>query len=113
MAEAKPKDPLMKKVDGSRLGVLQTGGEDHRKPDDPPEELTPFEQMEKRVYVNLLGRWITPNKLGPESTDQQDRMSFTKKIEGQTLAFLRRFFEEDVPDEVIASVQTKYKDLSP
>ncbi len=114
--ETKTPDPLMQKIDGRKLGMIQTGGETHEKPDDPPEELNAFEKMEKNVYVNLLKLWIKPNKIGPKgapSTEQEDRNAFFKKIELQTLEFLRKFFEEDIPPEVANSMQAKYKDLSP
>ncbi len=106
---------LLKKVDADKLGVLQTGmvGKSNRKADDPPEQLNAYEKMEKQVYVNLLLMWLTPNKLGPKSTEAEDKRSMTNKIERQDLSFLRRFFEEDVPIEVISATQAKYKDLSP
>jgi len=84
---------------------------DRSKPE--PEQLTPFDQIKKRVYIDLLLKWISPTKLSAKSTPEQDKGMLVKKMEKQTLPDLSRFFELELPVEIQVQIQNKYRDLSP
>lgn len=95
------KSSVMKKIDPSKIGVIQTGFVDGGPPpkqEEPKEELTPRLEIEKLVYKQIL------RDLVPDFP--------VKKLEKQSLADIRRFFAEISP-LIQEEVLEIYKNISP
>ncbi|MBW2672501.1 MAG: hypothetical protein JRD89_03675 [Deltaproteobacteria bacterium] len=95
--------------------VARNGGDVYTRDDrsQPRETLTPNEQIEKGVYIDLLKRWVTPDSLGKKSTAEEDMEVFVTKISRTPLEDLKGFFEFDLPLEVREAIQARYRDISP
>lgn len=94
-------DPITKKVDPTRRGVIQTGyvdGESPRKPDLPGEVLTKEQEIEKSVYQRVLKVLIPEFQI--------------KKLERQSLAQLKEYIVEITP-MIREEILERYKNLSP
>lgn len=75
--------------------------------------MTPEEEVEARVLRNLLLRWIDPPKLSEKSKPEDDKRMLSRKVQGQSLQDLRRFFDIDLPDDAVYALRRKYQDISP
>lgn len=77
------------------------------------EQLTPEETIEKKLLVELLLKWVPPAKISKTSQPEDDWKLFSRKVSGQTLMELRRFFDVDMPEIAVYAIRNKWKDLSP
>lgn len=100
-SKAAKNESVTKLVDPSKKGVLQTGFIGGDPPEKPPlleEELTPEQQIEKRVYQSVLKQLVPKFR--------------TDKLEKQTLEKLKLYFDAVSPflqDELFQ----RFKDFSP
>ena len=78
-----------------------------------PQPPTPEEELEKTILSNLIIKWVTAPKLAKKSMPDQDMKSFIKKVRGQKVEDLRRFFSIELPSEVQAAIQKRWEDISP
>jgi len=113
--ELKPSD-VKKIFDGTKSGVVVSGVVGT--PDAPlyvkgEPELTPEEEIEVRVLRALLLKWIDPPKLSERSKPEDDRRMVNRKVQGQSLQEIRRFFELELTDDVVYALRRKYNDISP
>ena len=83
------------------------------KDDDKLAEISPEEKIEARVLRNLLLKWIDPPRLSEKSKPDQDKQMFSRKVNAQSLADLKRFFEVELPEELMFALRRKYQDISP
>jgi len=78
-----------------------------------PQPPTPEEEVEKTILSNILIKWVAPPKLAKKSMPDQDMKSFIRKVRAQKVEDLRRFFEIELPPEVQAAIEKRWKDISP
>jgi hypothetical protein len=92
----------MRKVDPTKRGVIQSGWVE-----DPPEvepkkveeQLSPEAQIEKKIKMKLLMKWIPGFPV--------------KKLEKQSLGEINEFFDIQVIPAIQDLLVEKYKDISP
>jgi hypothetical protein len=101
----------------SALGFIGKGpavAEEEERPEYTPEEIN-----ERQGIRNLLKKYITPPALGSKFTERQSLIRFNRKVDTQSLADLRRFWDGPIPEngnitiEEQAELQRRWDELSP
>ena len=77
------------------------------------EKLTHDEEVEKSTYIKILKKWLKPLKSDKRPDEERDLYVLLDKLEKATLEDIKEFFEIDLPVEVRAALQDRYKDISP
>lgn len=80
---------------------------------EPQPELTHDEQIEKRTLIKLLDQWVVPAQADTKPDAERDRNLFRRKLEAQPLSGLWRFFDVQIPGDIIDRIQQRYRDISP
>ena len=95
--------------------VAVNGGEAFTKDDTPPapEVLDPEQKGERQALMKLLSQWCVPLRQGFKTDEATNRAAFLKRLEAQTYTDLWKFFDIQVPGEVIDAVNRRFKDISP
>lgn len=82
------------------------------------ERLDGDEKAQKKKLFDFLTKYIEPPMLSElHPNPAKDRISFVKKMNGQTLGELRRFWASKIPEEPtpeqVAEIQRRFEDISP
>jgi predicted NUDIX family NTP pyrophosphohydrolase len=124
-AFTKTRATIMKEVaelhSGGISGVI---GEVKQEPEPIVEEYTPTQLKKLAKLRVLLIACVEPPKCGKvKATPEDDRKSFVRKVNVQSLSEIKRFFTKEVleylenptevPIELKEIVERKYRDISP
>ena len=100
---------------GVIVGVI---GDVKVEPEPEVERLDVSEKKQRRELIDFLTKYIDPPMLSEmHPNPAKDRISFVKKMNGQTLGELRRFWGGKIPveptPEQLAELQRRFDDISP